>query len=258
MMEFIGHGIQSDGTAKQRAVAGQRQSRIDSERHKFGTKNGQPVKTMQRYRGMRKCPRPSYGVAILLASILLEVLPVGFVKGDGMGEAPALRPQTFKRIALEGNIAAGKSTLLRLLEDEVGYVVVPEPISRWQSVSPAGEKSCGGNLLELFYNDPKRWGLTFQMYAFLSRTMAQMNPVESYLNNSDVRHSRKAIAENATSVIFFERSVLRSTLRQPCSPTPLSHHHAISSIILPDAPFLGNSHFPFLLSAPPLFFRPQL
>ena len=185
------------------------------------------------------------------------------------------------KVALEGNIAAGKSTLLRLLEDEVGYIAVPEPISKWQSVSPSGPKSCGvrnpappacdqsgcrmcsstpaltsscalvssanphlpalptlthgrpshprpshaqsstlfvcvrarvcvracvrawaarhccdqcslrsarisscanqlprepgarsspqGNLLELFYKDPKRWGYTFQTYAFLSR-----------------------------------------------------------------------------------------
>ena len=183
------------------------------------------MKTMQRHLGMRICLRSSVGFAAILALFLVEVLPVGLVRGDVVGDVPALRPQTFKRIALEGNIAAGKSTLLRLLEDEVGYVVVPEPISRWQCVSPTGAKSCGGNLLELFYNDPKRWGLTFQMYAFLSRTMAQMNPVESYLNSSDDRHSRKALAENATSVIFFERSVLRWTPRQPprtlrARPTP--------------------------------------
>ena len=120
-----------------------------------------------------------------------------------------VQPLRTLKIALEGNIASGKSTLLRLLEDEVGYIVVPEPISKWQGVAPMGAKSCGGNLLELFYKDPQRWGLTFQMYAFLSRTMAQLSPVDIYLNDSAVRHSRKAIAENASSVVFFERSVFR-------------------------------------------------
>jgi hypothetical protein len=38
------------------------------------------------------------------------------------------------KIALEGNIAAGKSTLLRLLEDDVDYVAVPEPLAKWQQV----------------------------------------------------------------------------------------------------------------------------
>ena len=36
------------------------------------------------------------------------------------------------RIALEGNIAAGKSTLLRVLEDSLDYIAVPEPLSKWQ------------------------------------------------------------------------------------------------------------------------------
>ena len=115
------------------------------------------------------------------------------------------------RIALEGNIAAGKSTLLRLLEDELDYVAVPEPLSKWQEVGPQqappfenvwrcknmrgvvhmrlqcsepasfqvganGTAHCGGNLLELFYKDPSRWGYTFQTYAFLSRMMAQLDP----------------------------------------------------------------------------------
>jgi hypothetical protein len=176
--------------------------------------------TVQRFHDMRLiCHRAIY---VILAASIVESLSFGIVS-EGMGGVAALRPQQFKRIALEGNIAAGKSTLLRLLEDEVGYLVVPEPISKWQSVSPSGSKSCGGNLLELFYTDPKRWGFTFQMYAFLSRTMAQLNPVESYLNNSDVRHSRKAIAENATSVIFFERSVLRSTPRHQQLPAHTIH-----------------------------------
>ena len=43
------------------------------------------------------------------------------------------RRRTLK-IALEGNIAAGKSTLLKLLEDDVDYVAVPEPLSKWQQV----------------------------------------------------------------------------------------------------------------------------
>ena len=62
------------------------------------------------------------------------------------------------RIALEGNIAAGKSTLLGLLEDQLDYIAVPEPLSKWQEVGDNGTAHNGGNLLELFYKDPKRWG----------------------------------------------------------------------------------------------------
>ena len=153
----------------------------------------------------------------LTLMIFVMSLPVALFDNNRVGN---IASPVFKKIALEGNIAAGKSTLLRLLEDEVGYVVIPEPISRWQSVTPTGSKSCGGNLLDLFYRDPKRWGLTFQMYAFLSRSMAQLNPVEIYLNNSDVRHSRKAVVDNASSVVFFERSVYRLS---PCLHNPFLH-----------------------------------
>jgi deoxyadenosine/deoxycytidine kinase len=52
------------------------------------------------------------------------------------------------KIVIDGNIGAGKTTQLNLLE-EIGYKVHREPIEKWP--------------LELFYSDPERWGLTFQL-----------------------------------------------------------------------------------------------
>jgi len=107
------------------------------------------------------------------------------------------------KIGIEGNIAAGKSTFLRILAKELDFYVVQEPVSKWQQVESENEQDkleaanqnedckdleegedapqeqeSGGNLLELFYNDPKRWTYTFQSYAFLSRMRAQMTPIE--------------------------------------------------------------------------------
>ncbi|MEQ2264582.1 hypothetical protein XENORESO_013149 [Xenotaenia resolanae] len=43
--------------------------------------------------------------------------------------------KTIKRISIEGNIASGKSTFVRLLEQEsTDWEVVPEPIARWCNV----------------------------------------------------------------------------------------------------------------------------
>ncbi|KJE95482.1 dihydroxyacetone kinase 2 [Capsaspora owczarzaki ATCC 30864] len=42
--------------------------------------------------------------------------------------------QRVLRIALEGNISAGKSTFLDILSQELDIVIVPEPVSRWQQV----------------------------------------------------------------------------------------------------------------------------
>ena len=51
---------------------------------------------------------------------------------------------------IDGNIGAGKSTILNNL-GEKGYLVFEEDLNNW------------GNLLNLFYEDPKRWMCTFQI-----------------------------------------------------------------------------------------------
>ncbi len=68
---------------------------------------------------------------------------------------------------VEGNIGAGKSTFLRLIEEHLPAQIVYEPVDQWQRVA-AGE-----NLLDRFYKDTKRWAYTFQSYAFITRVMEQ-------------------------------------------------------------------------------------
>lgn len=75
------------------------------------------------------------------------------------------------KIAIEGNIAAGKSTFLDLVSKHTDLQVYQEPVCDWTSVPLEGEcdKSAPNNLLERFYADPSRWGLTFQQYVIFSR-----------------------------------------------------------------------------------------
>ena len=74
-------------------------------------------------------------------------------------------------LCVEGNIGAGKSTYLDMVmegsKSDCSRVhemveVVPEPVEMWQNVN-------GGNLLELFYENPKRYAFTFQQYVFVTR-----------------------------------------------------------------------------------------
>ena len=67
-------------------------------------------------------------------------------------------------IFIEGNIGVGKSTLLRLLSEN-GFETMQEPVDAWTSV----RNEDGKNILENFYEDPKRWAYTFQSIAFRSR-----------------------------------------------------------------------------------------
>ncbi len=79
-----------------------------------------------------------------------------------------------KYFVVEGNIGAGKSTFLKVINTFLNAQVVYEPHQRWQDVS-------GENLLERFYKDTQRWAYTFQTYAFITRVLERE---KAALNNT--------------------------------------------------------------------------
>jgi len=72
-----------------------------------------------------------------------------------------------RTFVIEGNIGAGKSTFLSLIEKYLSVEPVFEPHDQWQAVGN------GENLLEKFYSDSARWAYTFQTYAFVTRVLSQ-------------------------------------------------------------------------------------
>tara|TARA_R110002073_G_scaffold123085_5_gene266439 strand:+ start:6198 stop:6812 length:615 start_codon:yes stop_codon:yes gene_type:complete len=64
---------------------------------------------------------------------------------------------------VEGNIGSGKSTFLKKLSSQ--FKVVQEPVEEWSNMRNAN----GKNVLEEFYEDPKRNAYLFQSIAFRSR-----------------------------------------------------------------------------------------
>lgn len=92
-------------------------------------------------------------------------------------------------LSLDGNIGSGKSTLLAALAAALPTVeCVPEPVAEWMRIKNADGKS----LLELFYEDHRRWAYTFQNCAVLTR----------------LRGLRDVIAATTKDVVITERSVL--------------------------------------------------
>ena len=53
-------------------------------------------------------------------------------------------------VSIEGNIGAGKSTILKFFEKYSDVELIPEPVAQWCDVN-------GHNLLGKQYEDPKRW-----------------------------------------------------------------------------------------------------
>lgn len=93
--------------------------------------------------------------------------------GSGAAAAGGLRPGGGITLAVEGNISAGKSTFLKILQEESVQLrelieVVPEPVDRWQSIGASKL-----NVLDMFYNDPERMAYTFQNYVFISRVVQE-------------------------------------------------------------------------------------
>ena len=78
-----------------------------------------------------------------------------------------------KIYALEGNIGAGKTTIMKIIGQYFTSVeFVEEPVSQWQNLG-------GMNLLDAFYSDPQRWGFSFEFYSMLSKIKALLNAANS-------------------------------------------------------------------------------
>lgn len=97
-------------------------------------------------------------------------------------------------ISIEGNIGAGKSTLLDHMKQHLKVagarriVYVDEPVSEWNTITDTNNRT----MLELFYENPKKYAFSFQMMAYISR-LANM---------------QKAIKSHPNHIILMERSLL--------------------------------------------------
>lgn len=74
-----------------------------------------------------------------------------------------------KLFTIEGNIGAGKSTIIKIIQDHIvenKFVnFLQEPVDEWLNL----KNSDGENILDLFYKNKKRWSYSFQMNAFISK-----------------------------------------------------------------------------------------
>lgn len=71
---------------------------------------------------------------------------------------------------IEGNIGAGKSTLIHFFDKFEDIEVFSEPVKQWQNMN-------GHNVLQMFYENPQTNGFAFQMYVFLTMMKEHLKPI---------------------------------------------------------------------------------
>jgi deoxyadenosine/deoxycytidine kinase len=87
---------------------------------------------------------------------------------------------------VEGNIGAGKSTFLTLIQQALPeYSVALEPIHDWQ------DQGYGQSLLANFYNNPQRWAYTLETLTLMCRIREQL--LEQQLYGSKVRIVERSV-----------------------------------------------------------------
>ena len=72
-----------------------------------------------------------------------------------------------KWFIVEGNIGSGKSTFCKLFTEKYNNIdICLEPVNEWINMK---DDNTDKNILQNFYDDPKRWSYTFQNYAAITR-----------------------------------------------------------------------------------------
>jgi len=95
-------------------------------------------------------------------------------------------------VSIEGNIGAGKSTMLKFFEKYNDVELIPEPVAQWCDVK-------GHNLLGKLYEDPKRWSFQFQSYVQLTRLQLLNKPTNCSVKiiERSIQNNRYCFLENA-------------------------------------------------------------
>ena len=72
-------------------------------------------------------------------------------------------------VSIEGNLAVGKSTLVKFLSSIPGICAATEPLEEWQSLGHPTLEGEHINLLDLMYRDKESYTFQFQVFAMLTQ-----------------------------------------------------------------------------------------
>lgn len=108
-------------------------------------------------------------------------------------------------IAIEGNIAAGKSTLVQKLKEiyagDARISFLDEPVEEWENT----KDKYGISMLQKYYSDTKKYSFAFQMMALGSR----LNILKKKINSLDPTIPHVIITERS---VYTDRDVFAKML----------------------------------------------
>jgi len=128
---------------------------------------------------------------------------------------------------VEGSIGAGKSELCRRIGKPLrqrghrNVIVVQEPVDAWTDVD-------GHNILDLFYRDPKRWALAFQVHVMSTRIRAVRDAIDAYTAAHPDETNLLVVCERSifTDRHIFVEALVRDGVLQPAEATLYNHAFA--------------------------------
>src|SRR5258708_33036092 len=105
-----------------------------------------------------------------------------------------------KYISIDANIGCGKSTVIEMLKnisnDSTEIRVLREPVFIWEGIKNEESK----NILQCYYEDPKKYAFAFQITALHSRKKIMREETESALEYE------KSTGKNV--IIITERTIM--------------------------------------------------
>jgi deoxyguanosine kinase len=83
-------------------------------------------------------------------------------------------------ISIEGNIGSGKSTLIKILKEQLQnddrFIFISEPVEEWLKI----KDSDGENILSKFYSNQEKYSFPFQVLTFTSKLKLIKEAIKNY------------------------------------------------------------------------------
>jgi len=126
---------------------------------------------------------PQYGISRLLCNLYLDNNSSLHLDTESeisiISDSISTERKHIPRIvSVEGNIGAGKSTLIEELQqiymDDRRFLFLLEPVNQWENV----KDKHGNNMLQKYYDNPKKYAFAFQIMAFQTRLQLLKDALE--------------------------------------------------------------------------------